>query len=74
MKRQRRISEMSQSGNCGGCPFLTNGCTVPGGTCIYRQVQGAPGHYVGDVLENVGIIQPGWDVVLAASSIGPEAR
>jgi len=46
--------------SCDGCPFLKrHGCKVPGGTCIYRAIGGVPGHYVGDVLQNVGAIPEG---------------
>ena len=59
MKRQPRILEMATE-NCEDCPFHERGCEVPGGTCIYRAINGVPGHYVGDILQNVGIIEDGW--------------
>jgi len=59
--RQSLIHE-SVSTRCIGCRFCTAGdCFVPGGTCVYRKIDGVPGHYVGDVLENAGLVKPGWD-------------
>lgn len=59
--RQSAFREMPHPVSCEGCPFLTQGCTVPGGVCVRREVKGVPRHRVGDVLESVGVIEPGWN-------------
>jgi len=59
--RQRRLGEMP-SDFCKGCVFLADfSCTVPGGTCVYRSIDGVPGQFVGDILANVGTIGPEWE-------------
>ncbi len=59
--RQRKLGEMTSDG-CKGCHFLDNwACHVPGGTCIHRSIDGVPGQFVGDILANVGAIDPKWD-------------
>lgn len=55
------FSEMPHPISCANCQFLAQGCIVPGGVCVRREVKGVPGHRVGDVLESVGIIKPGWN-------------
>jgi len=69
-RKQRVVSEMPHLDSCKDCRFLTQGCTVPGGICVFREIKGVLGPRVGDLLENVGIIQPGWDVVQAATPPG----
>ena len=58
MIRQKTGHEIPSTG-CQGCTFLTKtfACTVPGGTCIKRAIAGFPGHYVGDILVNTGVIK-----------------
>lgn len=61
MIRQKRIDEQV-SITCFGCQFLTHleGCSVPGGTCCNRGIEGVPGQYVGDILANTRIIMSQW--------------
>lgn len=55
---RQKIFREFPSDNCDGCYFLGRyGCTVPGNTCIYREIKGVPGRYVGDVLKDCGIIK-----------------
>lgn len=59
--RQKRIREFAST-RCIACRFCIGGtCFVLGGTCVYRKIHGVPGHYVGDILENLDIIESGWD-------------
>ena len=53
--RQKQIYEMVSSA-CEDCLFNKEGCTVPGGTCWKRSVEGVPGHTVLDILRNTGVI------------------
>ena len=53
MHRQKKISEMI-SDACEGCPFLDGSCTIPGGTCWKRPVDGIPGQFILDILKNTG--------------------
>jgi len=65
-QEQSTFSEMPHPVSCEGCPFLARGCTVPGGVCVRREIKGVPGRRVGDVLEGVGVIEPGWRVSSAS--------
>lgn len=61
-RRAEKITEMPNS-SCEGCRFYScddGTCQVPGGTCVFRSISSVPFHWVGDVLENVGVIEPGW--------------
>lgn len=62
MYRQRKFREMV-SNMCVGCPFCDRdlACVVPGGTCVWRRVMGVPGRFVGDVLQNAGLINGQWE-------------
>lgn len=62
MMRQRKVFEMPSSA-CTRCDFHSywGGCGVPGGTCLKREVKGVPGHYVGDILVNAGVIPDDWE-------------
>lgn len=61
MKRQPRVRERIIAKWCEDCIFrVCQGCKVPGGTCAYRKVESIPGHYVGDILQNAGLITDEW--------------
>lgn len=71
-RRQKQITEMPNEQTCRMCNFYTEGCTVPGGTCVFRQIMGIPGHYVGDILANAGVIEPGWEIPFPMGRLGLE--
>ena len=62
--RTKEITEATHELGCERCDFYNPEkpcCNVPLGTCVYRAINGIPGHYVGDLLEKAGLIGPGWD-------------
>lgn len=69
MKRNRYFREPVVDTICitesGSCPYYGKGnCLVPGGVCVYREIEGIEGYFVGDLLERLGHIGPDWEEYL----------
>jgi hypothetical protein len=78
--RAKIIVEETHELMCARCPFnilevneeadsVSLRCNVPLGTCAYRPINGLTGHYVGDLLEQAGLIDSGWDKDVCSSQI-----